>query len=247
MRRDVIHETGRAEEVPPRPRKVRTSDCRNCLLLKSLISAGVSKATMEAICDRMWLNRVRRRQILFTEGNQATRLFAIRAGKVKLAKVDTGGNEHIVGVLESGDLFGLEAVFDSAYATGAEALTDSELCSASGEDLTEVMNNVPRMAIDLVGYLHRRLLQTLACQANRGVSGARAKVAAYLLQDLRDDGCGSVIPRELTLRELGAVLGLAPETVSRTLGVLRAERIINLESSAIVINDPAALRQAATI
>ena len=230
------------------PRKVRTADCRNCLILKSLRDAGLSPATIQAICDRMWLNRVRRRQILCTEGNRAAHLFAIRAGKVKLVKVDPTGREHVVSVLKSGDLFGLEAVFAGAYATGAEAMSDCEVCTADGDDLAKLMADVPRVAADLARYLHGRLLETLARQAYLGTPGARAKVAGYLLHELlRKEAKNHVVPHELTLRELGAVLGLTPETVCRTLGALRAERIIDVEPAVIPVRDVAALRRAAGI
>ena len=175
MERGIVRGVTPARHARSDPRKVRPADCRNCLLRKSLVDARVSPPSIRAICDRMWLNRVRRRQILFTEGNRSTHLFAVRAGRVKLVRVDTAGRESVVGILGSGDVFGLEAVFDTAYATGAEALTDCELCAAGGEELVKLMADVPRVAIDLARYLHHRLQQALACQAYLGAPRARAR------------------------------------------------------------------------
>ncbi len=246
MKQNRVSKTSTGQVGPPRGRKVRTADCRNCLLLGSLSEAGLPAATIEGICNRMWLNRVRRRQILFTEGNRAAHLYAIRAGRVKLVKVDTAGHEHVVAILESGDLFGLEAVFGPAYSTGAEAMTDCELCSAGGDELTALMNEVPGVATDLARYLHHRLLRALAHQACMGAPTARAKLAAYLLDNFRRADSGDLaVSRELTLRELGGVLGLAPETVCRTLSGLRNERVLDIETSVIRIRDIASLRRAA--
>ena len=82
-----------------RGRKVRTSDCRNCLLLSSLREGGVPASTIKAICDSMWLNRARRRQILYIEGNGATHLYAIRSGKVKLVDFSDLNNLKITTIL----------------------------------------------------------------------------------------------------------------------------------------------------
>ena len=200
---------------------------------------------MEAICQRMWLNRVRRRQILFAEGNRSTHLYAIREGKIKLVNVDAGGREHVMAVLESGDLFGFEAIFDSAYATDAEALTDGELCLAAGDELRELISRVPTMAIDFARYLHHQLCQAGARQRYLSASGARAKLAGYLLHQLPEDGEGEgfVVPNDLTLRDLGGALGLAPETVCRTFSTLRATEVIETHPAGIRVRDVTTLRR----
>lgn len=230
-------------------RKVRTSDCQNCLLLKSLRDAGVPGLTIQTICDRMWLNRVRRRQILYAEGNRATHLFAVRSGRVKLVKVDRSGREYVTGILESGDLFGFEAVFDSAYGTGAEVLTDSELCLASGKELRELMAEAPSVAVDLAQYLHHQLCQTRERQMCLGALGASAKLAGFLLYGLANGGDGGVtdvtVARGLTLKDLGGILGLTPETVCRVRGELQARGIIETLPSGIRVRDADSLHELA--
>ena len=92
--------------------------------MSSLRDAGVQPSTIQAICSSMWLNRAQRKQILFSEGNGATHLYAIRSGKVKLYQADVSGRARVTAILESGDLFGFEAIFDDAYDSFAEAITD---------------------------------------------------------------------------------------------------------------------------
>ena len=227
-------------------RKTRTRDCRRCLILKALVRAGLGTEPIEAICHSMWLNHVQRRQILYSEGNRATHLYATRAGRVKLTKVDAGGYEHIVAILESGDLFGLEAVFGDAYSTSAVALTECEFCSAGGEELDGLMRNVPDLTRELARYLHQRLIDALARQACLGAPRARSKLACYILRNLlRLDGKSLAMPNELTHSEVGAILGLAPETICRTLNSLKANGIVDIRSGAIHVTDLYALRREA--
>jgi len=219
----------------------------------SLVEAGLPASTIEAVCQRMWLNRVRRNQILFAEGNRATYLYAVRSGRVKLVKVDAGGREHLTAVLEAGDLFGFEAVFDDAYTAGAEALIDGEVCVAAGGELKELMARVPRVAIDFARYLHHQLSRARQRQAYVTASGAQAKLAGYLLHELAaSDPYGgdprdgeTVLRQDLTLKDLGGILGLSPETVCRTLGTFTARGISRKHPGGILIQDLQALERLA--
>lgn len=243
-----------ATSTPPSPtasrgRKVGAGDCARCLILRSLVDAGLPASTTAAICQRMWLNRVRRSQVLYAEGNRSAFLYAIRSGKVKLLKVDVSGREHLTAVLEAGDLFGFEAVFEDAYTTGAEALTDGEVCLASGEELKELMAEVPRMATDLARYLHHQLSQARQRQSYLTALGAQAKLAGYLLHELAVNGerrgGAPFVSRDLTLKDLGGILGLTPETVCRTLGAFKARGISRPSGGGLVVEDLDALRSLA--
>lgn len=217
------------------------------MIWNALQEADLPEATILAICERMWLDRVRARQVLFAEGNRATVLYAVRSGRVKLSRVDVAGREHVTAILESGDLFGFEAVFGTAYAAGAEALVDGELCLASGSELRELMRDVPGMAVDLARYLHHQLDRSRRRLAYLTALGARAKLAGYLLHELMEEGEAEelVLPRDLTLRDLGGILGLSPETVCRALKSLEESRAIEADASFVRIHDVEALRRLA--
>jgi len=230
---------------PARAPKQRTADCINCVLLKSLREFGLPASTIKAVCERMWLNRVRRGQVLYTEGNGATHFYAIRSGRVKLVKVNASGRGHVTSLLRSGDMFGFEALFDETYATGAEAITHCELCLASADHLGELMEQVPRVARDLARYLHVQLSRSRDRQVAATARGASARVAAYLLHALSGDGRNGgrkIASQDLTLKELGGILGLAPETVCRVLARLRKRGIVENLPSGLLVKDIDALR-----
>ena len=230
-------QAGRSPSRSRRGPKVRTADCRKCLFLKSLQDAGVPASTVLALCERMWLNHARRGQILYTEGNGATHLYAIRKGRVKLVKSDSHGRERVTGLLGPGDLFGFEALFEQAYSSGAEAIAGCELCLASADQLHDLMAEVPRVATDLAKYLHFQLSRARDRQVAVTATGASAKVAAYLLQSVDGDGADG-----LTLKDLGGMLGLAPETICRVMADLRTRGIVEPLPSGVRIRDVDALR-----
>jgi CRP/FNR family transcriptional regulator len=197
----------------------------------------------------MWCDRTQRRQVLFLEGNRSTCFYAVRWGKIKLFTVDLRGQEHVTAILGAGDLFGFEAFFDDTYATSAEALTEGELCLGTGDDLRPLVDRTPALARGLARYLHRQLCRTRARQSHLCACGAQAKLAGYLLYRLTDSEDRGhqdlVVPDDLTLRDLGSVLGLSPETVCRTLSGFKASGTIEAVSSAFRIRDLADLRRLA--
>ncbi|MDH3404071.1 MAG: Crp/Fnr family transcriptional regulator [Acidobacteriota bacterium] len=228
-------------------RKVRTADCRECRIWRGLLRAGLPAAAARPICERMWLHRVRRGQTLYLEGNRATHLYALRRGTVKLLKLDAQGREHVTAVLGSGALFGFEAAFDDIYATGAEAHEAGELCLIAADELRELMRELPGFAFDLAGCLYRRWVGTQQRQAYLANPGARARLAGYLLSRAAggDGGSPCRVPHELTLRELGGMVGLSPETVCRTIGALRTAGVIEVGAGEILIREPDALLELA--
>lgn len=126
MRTDLVRNGFAAAGIARRGRKVRTSDCRKCFLLQSFRNAGLPATTVDALCEQMWLNRVRRRQIVYVDGNRATHLYAIRSGKVKLVRPVAGGREHVTEVLETGDAGAQRVDFTTALRPYSSGTPDGE-------------------------------------------------------------------------------------------------------------------------
>jgi len=223
--------------------KGRSAECRNCLFLQSLVKAKVPAETVNAVCERMWLNKIPRRHVLHLEGNRASHLYAIRAGRVKLVKVDAMGREHVTAILESGDLFGLEAAFDSAYSSAAEAMTECEVCLVSASDLKTHVARLPGFALALTRYLHEQLRRAQERLVYLHFPGATAKLAGFLVHTLPAGADAPLtVPFDLSLRELGGALGIAPETACRALRRLVTAGIIERTPGRIRIRDLGALR-----
>jgi CRP-like cAMP-binding protein len=230
----------------PAGRKPRSSDCAHCTVLKGLREAGLPDGTISALCDHLRLTRAKRRLLLFLEGNRASHLFVLRRGRVKLTKHDASGGEHIVEILQRGDLFGVEAVFGRDCGTSAEALEDVEVCVGGRTEIEALLAAAPSFGISLARYLVERLDGARARQACLGTVGARARLAAWLLHEVgRRGGDSGSIAHDLTLAEYGAVLGTSPETVCRTLGEFKRRGLVKVEGAQLRVLDQAKLRRLA--
>lgn len=227
--------------------KVRTANCAKCLIRRGILRAQLPPPLVNELCDRMWLVRGRKRQVLFTEGSPATQLFAIRTGAVKLVRIGADGRSHITALLEPGALFGCEALFEPTYRTDAEVLVDSELCVADAPALESMLRDAPTLALDLAHFLHTQLTVARQRLAMVGTSGAQARVAGYVLLRLDDAPDATTVRQDLTLDELGGVLGLSGETVCRMLAGLRERGAIEMDRQMITVRDLPLLRRLARL
>ncbi len=228
-----------------------TRFCANGALVQLLRRAAVPSTAIESVRRRLRPRRLGRRQILYTEGAEATQLLAIHSGKVKLVRVNSGGREQVTDVLEAGDLFGFEAVFGTHYDTGAETLTDCELCCMARPDVERLLTEFPRLAVYLAEYLYHQLARTRERQTSLGALTAVEKFAAYLIHGASHNAHAGVrfplVAQHLTLKELGGILGLSPETVCRVRSELVGQGIIEMSDNGMRVLDMGALRRMADL
>lgn len=219
--------------------------------MKGLRRAGAPPSALESLGSRMRFRAVGRRQILFAEGTAATHVFAIRTGAVKLVKVNSAGREQVTDVLGPGDLFGFETIFETEYSASAETLTECELCAVSRPAMERLVAESPSVALHFAGYLHRQLSQIRIRQMSLGAITALEKFAAFLLHAAPDsthpETEQALVAQHLTLKELGGILGLSPETVCRVRSELTGQGLIETTPTGILIKDVAELRRLASL
>jgi len=193
--------------------------------------------------------RYRRNQILFFEGGTAQHVFAMHTGLVKIAKSLENGKERITRVLFPGELFGMEALTEPLYPLTAVTLRDCEICAADREEFTEFLRNDPDICLGMVRFLISEISRVRSQVTDMSFKDARMKVATFLLSLISSETDSPSYPYTLTLpfsrQEISEILELSPETVSRTLGLLRRNHTIEARGRRLTIQDIEALRTAA--
>jgi CRP/FNR family transcriptional regulator, anaerobic regulatory protein len=161
---------------------------------------------------------------LYAEGARSHGLFTLRTGMIKLVRVTTDGRQRIVRVLRPGDVAGLEALATAQYDSEAIALSDVSVCRIP----LDVIH-----ALEVNGeHLHRRLTlkwqQTLKeadnWLADLNFGTARHRLANFILMMRNPNGnqTSTLFSRE----DMGAMMDLKPETISREITKLVREKVI---------------------
>lgn len=205
--------------------------------MNELISiAGGEKALAEFI-DGRHVDKYKKRQRIFAEGNHPIRLYYVQKGKVKIFKTNNDGKELIVKIISEGEFFGYTALLEnSVYKDNADALEDSEIAAIPKSEFEELIHANPEVS--------RKFIKLLACDVSEkeeqllhiAYNSLRKKVADALLsvqKQYRHEYDHFRI--NLSRENLAAVAGTATESLIRTLTDFRTEKLIDIKDGAIII------------
>lgn len=191
----------------------------------------------------------RKNQIVFFEGGEANHLFGLNSGLVKTVKSLENGRERITRLLFPGDLFGLEALNESTYPQTAVVLQDSEICSVPCGQFFAFLRANPDISHDMIRFLLSEIAQIRTQMTTMSYKDARARLAMFVLSLLSPEQksspqfCSLTIP--LKSHEIGEILELSPETVSRTWNFLQQQGLIEKRGRCVTIQDLPGLEETA--
>ncbi|GAA4495935.1 response regulator [Hymenobacter ginsengisoli] len=185
-------------------------------------------------------HQVPRRQFIYTEGDEPLRLYFVQAGRVKTSKTTAAGKELITGLYQADEFFGYQALLERLpYHDSAVAVEDSTLLYIPAEEFTDLLlrnADVSQQFIRLLAGRERQREQQLVEMAYHSL---RRRIADALLQLHQPGGP----PIQLAREDLAAVVGTAPESLSRTLSEFRQDGLIELTSGTIRVLQPERLRR----
>lgn len=198
--------------------------CRHCAVRDSALFAGLREADFRHIHQPIKDVTLAPTDVLYRMHERGGALFTLRGGAMKLLQYLPDGSQRIVRLLKNGDVLGLEALVDQPYQHDAVALTDCEICA------------IPASVIERLGHEQRRLYQELMVRWQQALNEAdawltefttgtaRQRVARLLLRLACPDQGGHLplFGRE----DMGAMVGLTTETVSRTIAELRRQGVL---------------------
>jgi CRP/FNR family transcriptional regulator, cyclic AMP receptor protein len=184
--------------------------------------------------------------VLLTEGEQPNRVLILLEGKVKLSMNSIEGRRLILGIAAPGDVLGLAGVVSgSSYEITAEAQSPCGLRWLPRQSFLDFMLRNP-VASQNVGR-QLSIEYKRACEQLRlvGLTVTASTKLARLLVEWCADGHqterGIRIRCSLTHGEIGEYIGVARETVSRTLTDFKHRELVEQDGSTLFISSLRAL------
>ncbi len=185
---------------------------------------------------------------VFQEGDAGDALYILRSGLVKLSKVDLGGHEKTLALLQPPEFFGEMALIgDATRSATALTLAESTCLLLYRDDFTRLMENFPAVSLNLTQTLAGRLRGMDDEAQILSYKDAQGRVA-YVLLRLHETGVAEPNERglplvKLTHQELASLAGTSRETVTRALRTLEAENVIETRTREILITDAEGLSE----
>jgi len=209
---------------------------------------GLSALSSAVLADASDELRLRRGELVYSEGENAIGAYIINCGKVKLIASSSSGKTLIARVAGPGDIIGLSAALAGCRNdTNAVIVEPATVAYLKTDSLYRLMSCYPDISMWLAEQLsveYFSLCRELSLVGLR--RSAMSKLATLLVGFVENVECkrGEVRVRfRLTHEEMAQMIGTSRETVTRLLRELREAAIATVNGSTLRINDFEHLQQ----
>ena len=186
------------------------------------------------------INRYKKKQVIYSEGNHPARLYHIIKGKVRTFITNEDGKELVTDLYSTGDFLGHIALLEgTTYHDTAEALEETELAVIPKQDFDNLINSNSQVAKRFIQLLAKNLSEKETIMLRLAYNSLRKKLADALLkvqrkyQQRKEEKFSIQISRE----NLATIAGTATESLIRTLGDFRNEKLIEIRGGKIFITN----------
>lgn len=207
--------------------------------LDNLVKATATQNPWMKLTTDRSVNKYRKKQVIYSEGNHPNHLYYLQSGKVKTYKTNDDGKELVTNLYSQGDFFGHVALIEgSVHADTAEALEESDVVLIPKEDFNEMISQNSEVARKFIQILAKNIADKENQLLAMAYNSLRKKVADSLLmvsKKYQSEGKGYSI--DMSRESLANIAGTATESLVRTLSDFRNEKMIDILDGAIVITD----------
>jgi CRP/FNR family transcriptional regulator, cyclic AMP receptor protein len=206
------------------------------------IFSELKEEFLEKIHDISLPRKYGKGRIIIMEGEPGEAFFYVKSGLIKISKLSSDGREHILHILNEGHIFAEVTLFNkTVYPATAEVLEEAEIGMIKNQELEKVIMQNPELALQLIKYLNKRLVEAHMKIRNLALSDTYGRTAQALLKLAEDYGKKSSKGIELDLnisrQELANIVGTTRETVIRALTTFKKEHSIDIDKNTITITD----------
>jgi global nitrogen regulator NtcA len=191
---------------------------------------------------------IERGKTIFFPGDPAERVYLLRRGAVRLSRVYESGEEITVALLRENSLFGVLSLLTGQRSDRfyhAIAFTRVELVMAPASSVRRAIEQDASVGLLLLQGLSSRILQTETMIETLTHRDMSSRLVSFLLVLCRDFGVpsqeGITIDLRLSHQAIAEAIGSTRVTITRLLGDLRNEGLLQIDRKKITVFDPIAL------
>lgn len=193
---------------------------------QSILLSNMPDETVQGVLAGSNIVSFDRGETIFIQDDEATTIYIVLSGWVKLYRTAMNGAEAVVEVFTKGHSFGEAVAFrGDCYPVSAEATTSCQLVRIPARRYMDMMRREPEMCLSILSATFQHL-HSLVLQVEQIKAQSAAQRVAQFLYSLRSSDSGNCtvrLPYDKVL--IAARLGMKPESLSRAFGTLRKQGI----------------------
>lgn len=203
------------------------------------IFADLGPEELETLSEMVQLRQVPKGAFIVTQHERGGCMYLLVTGRVKVSLASPDGKELALNYLEAPAHFGEMSLVDSEpRSADVIAVTDVEVLSLDGKDLSAAIQVQPRLALSLIATLSRRLRHTITRLEDMAFHDAKHRVMRVLLNvaTASYEARGVPVIAGLTHYEIATLAGTSRETASRIISALVKEGVLATKGRRIVVD-----------
>ncbi len=203
--------------------------------------AGLPAAELRRLAASATVERRRRGEPVFHQDDECRGLHVVAAGRIRIFRLSTAGREQVLHI-ESEGAVGEAPLFDGGpYPASATAAGDLVLLFLPRAVVLEGCRRRPEVALGIAAALAGRVRRFAGLAESLALHQVSQRLAAYLVALAEGSTSGEVLLSDSN-HEIAAQIGTVRELVSRLLGELRRQGLIEVAGRRVTIPDLERLR-----
>lgn len=210
-------------------------------VINELMNQAKESGKVQLTSDERDVYTYNKKHILYSVGQRPRVVYYVIKGKVKVSMTNDDGKELITNIYGPGDFLGYSAILEDVnYKEDAQILEESELMLIPREDFLQLISSDIDIARTFIKMITKNIAEKEESMLNLAYSSLRKKVAHGLMQLYNKYKLdGEVKPYiNLSRENMAQSIGIATESLIRTLGDFKDEKLIDIEAGKVTILDP---------
>lgn len=200
--------------------------------------SGLGPGELKVLEHHATLRTYSRNTVVINEGDEASSLYVILSGQVKVFLSNEEGKEIIVNMQGPGEHFGELALIDSApRSASVMTVKKTRLAAISKADFSKILADHPDIALSLIRDLTGRVRILSENVKNLALLDVYGRVAKTLLSLALERDGKLVIEERLTQQDIANRVGASREMVARIMKDLITGHYVTIEDKRIQINE----------
>lgn len=200
--------------------------------LQYLMETSIGQDHLKLLTEDQKINKYKKKQVIYSEGNHPNRLYYVIKGKVKTFKTNENGKELVTELFSEGDFLGYVAMLEgTVYKDSATALEETELAIIPREDFDKLISTNKEVAQKFIRLLAKNISERENQLVNIAYNSLRRKVADALLMLYKKyhQPTEQTDMIMISRGSLATIAGTAKESLIRTLSDFRNEKLIDIK------------------
>jgi CRP/FNR family transcriptional regulator, cyclic AMP receptor protein len=207
---------------------LKTTELFNCL----------DEHEITAVSNHIKTKTVQKNTQVIIAGDSSNTLYIIKEGSVNVIARNEEGKEIVLSTLRTGDIFGELSLFDDKpRSAGIVSLENCALLALYKADFLELLNQSPKMALQVIKYLCQRIRFTNTITQNLVFMDVYERLKNFLYDMAIPGSDGKLVTtKPMSQIEIAAHIGSGREIISRILSELVEGGYISIEKKIITLH-----------